>query len=222
KYVQGQHFSSCFIANHEVHYIGTTHQLLGATPYASVEPTDFNYAGSIGPVEIDVQVRKKISRWAKQIAAEFQIKGCFGIDWLLDPAGQPWLIEVNPRITSSCEVLELSGVLDSFVASHIAAFTGAEIINQHSYKNGCVGKLIVYSKKPDGFSVSRDFQMKLRNQWERRLDASAWCSDIPNLKVSILPGQPVTTILARAENLQRLTQCMIESAKAIKKMMEPL
>jgi hypothetical protein len=64
---------------------------------------------SFDPVEPELEAR--IQALAARMASAFGIHGQFACDLIVDPAGQPWLIECNPRATSGVHLLAGAGDL---------------------------------------------------------------------------------------------------------------
>jgi predicted ATP-grasp superfamily ATP-dependent carboligase len=101
----GTPMSALFIASaNEVELIGVCEQLIGP---AFGAPTEFGYAGSIGPMVVSDRIRELLQRLGNTLTREAQLRGVFGIDFILAD-DIPWLVELNPRYTASVEVLERS------------------------------------------------------------------------------------------------------------------
>ena len=79
-----------------------------------------SYAGSIGPCRLEGRAWDAIGRIGEALAAAFGLRGLFGVDVILD-RDTPWPVEINPRYTASCEVLE-EGLGVSLIAEHARAF----------------------------------------------------------------------------------------------------
>ena len=54
---------------------------------------------------------RRIEALAARIAADFAVHGQFSCDLIVDPGGEPWLIECNPRATSGVHLLAGGGDL---------------------------------------------------------------------------------------------------------------
>lgn len=99
----GRSISAIFIASStHVRLIGMSEQLIGSGCGA---PSEFGYAGSIGPIELSPSASLQIQQIGTLLAHEAKLLGLFGCDFILAD-NFPWLIEVNPRYTASVEVLE--------------------------------------------------------------------------------------------------------------------
>jgi len=97
--------------------VGVARQLIGESRL-SARP--FAYCGSLGPLEVAEPLWEEMAEDGRVIAAAFGLRGLFGIDFVVDEAGRPWLTEVNPRYTASVEVFEMALGL-TLVADHVRA-----------------------------------------------------------------------------------------------------
>jgi predicted ATP-grasp superfamily ATP-dependent carboligase len=68
----------------------------------------FHYAGSLGPIPLSEPRRRDLQRLGELLAAEFELQGWFGVDFIADDQERLWILEVNPRYTASMELLEHS------------------------------------------------------------------------------------------------------------------
>lgn len=66
----------------------------------------FHYAGSVGPVTLPAGLRDHVERLGQFLACEFDLRGWFGVDFVVDSHEQLFVLEVNPRYTASMELLE--------------------------------------------------------------------------------------------------------------------
>lgn len=53
--------------------------------------------------------RPDIAAQARRLVRRLGLSGFIGLDFLVDPAGQPWLIEMNPRLTSATRMRTPAG-----------------------------------------------------------------------------------------------------------------
>jgi uncharacterized protein len=96
--------------------LGVTRQLIGETWLGAHR---FQYAGSIGPWPVSKAARATLVKLGNTLAAEFELVGLFGVDFILD-GDDVWTLEVNPRYTASVEIVErITGV--SAIAKHATA-----------------------------------------------------------------------------------------------------
>lgn len=81
--------------------LGATEQRIGrvGAPYA--------YVGSVGPTLLASATTEALEAIADKLAESLGLRGLFGLDFVLSD-GVPYLVEINPRYTASCELLELA------------------------------------------------------------------------------------------------------------------
>jgi predicted ATP-grasp superfamily ATP-dependent carboligase len=77
---------------------GVTEQLIGE---AWLHAAPFAYCGNLGPLPVPPCVPEL------NVLCETGLRGVWGADFVLC-AGEPWVLEVNPRYTAAIEVLELA------------------------------------------------------------------------------------------------------------------
>jgi predicted ATP-grasp superfamily ATP-dependent carboligase len=84
-------------------------EVVGATlSIYSNAPLSFQYEGSVGPVALDPNQLSILISWMKPIAIEANYEGLIQADFVVDPDGEIYLLEINPRWTAGMEVVELS------------------------------------------------------------------------------------------------------------------
>jgi len=176
----GEAYAAIFCAHRSLELLGVTRQLTGCE-WLNAQP--FAYAGSIGPVELMATPQAALERIARVLVDEFQLRGLFGIDFVLDD-DQVWLIEINPRYTASVEVLERAFDFTA-ITHHRAAFTG-EPLPPRGLPLRYAGKAIYYApfslKIPDELFTHRE-----------------WLADLPRPGDRIEERWPVVTIFAEGE-----------------------
>ncbi|WP_254513656.1 ATP-grasp domain-containing protein [Anatilimnocola floriformis] len=119
QFISGQSCSASFRADEgRVRWIGATEQWIG---FEHGAPQEFQYAGSLAPLELSAAEQAALLQMAERLAAATGMQGMFGCDFIRNAEGL-WLIEVNPRYTASMELF-------------------ARLRNDHQ------GKLIVYADR---------------------------------------------------------------------------
>ena len=189
----GTPMSALFTASPtKVELIGVCEQLIGPTAGA---PTEFGYAGSIGPIEVSSRTRNLLKRLGDTLTHEAQLRGMFGIDFVLADEIS-WLVEVNPRYTASVEVLERT-LGRSLVAEHVLACDGSAMtVEMQPATNRVLGKQIVYAMSDITVpSLEQLFELAGHS-----LDAPL-IADIPAPGSRILAGWPICTVLAEADSV---------------------
>ncbi len=115
--INGMSCSAVFVARDDTAtLVGVTRQLIGESWLGA---HGFQYAGSIGPLPISQATRETIARIGVVLTKQFELRGIFGVDFILD-AERVWTLEVNPRYTASVEIVERATGLPA-VAMHAAA-----------------------------------------------------------------------------------------------------
>jgi len=214
EYLVGPSYGAVYVAYLDgTVFLGVTKQLVGA---AWTGGTGFHYCGSIGPVHLAEAAQCEIVRLGAVVAAEFDLRGIFGIDVVVNQDGV-WTLEVNPRYTASVEILERAADVAA-IQLHVAACEGQTRSNSPTaMRPGCFGKAIVFARRR--LIVPANFTALVSRRNARR----SWHSiaDIPRVGSVIDRGRPVTTVFAaaptmelvelklrmRAHEVQRVLQC---------------
>ncbi len=142
-------------------------QLIGMP--SSGRNCDFVYCGNYLPVNLSKSHIASMNEASAMINNELQLVGSNGFDFVLGANSEIILLEVNPRIQGTLELLELAGNI-SITKMHIDSTTGSlpKIIPEwkptvkmisYAQKNGTVPDLSKYpstvDRSPKGVSVLR-------------------------------------------------------------------
>lgn len=166
--------------------LGVTRQWIGSP---ACHAPAFGYCGSIGPVAVPEEVERRLSGLGAALARELDLRGWFGVDFLLDQ-GRIRPVELNPRYTASIEVLEFAAGGSSF-SLHRSAFQAEGNPGPSAPAVApVVGKAVLYA----GFGgrVKPDAELYHRIDG----DAEGWFADLPDPGSAFRPGEPLLTILA--------------------------
>ncbi len=180
QFLDGRPMSALFRRDAEATWLfGMTVQLVG-TDWLHAPP--FGYAGNLARED------ESLANWMLfhlQAYADFELRHCWGTDFMDRGSGTPWTIEVNPRYTAGAEVLEYATG---------RAFLGPA--GPPTAARTVVGKGIYYAAAPLTFPASGPWDESLANCTDvwRRPDFA----DIPDGGAVIGTGRPVMTILAEA------------------------
>ena len=208
--IDGKSYSSVFCCDgSDTALIGSTEQLVGLTEFGLASGS-FAYCGSLGPVHLDAQVMQEIKRIGTVVADRFKLSGVFGVDWVMDHYQQVSLIEINPRITSSCEVFELAGVCPNIVETHLRTALELEppLLRE---SNGIVGKAVVFNRSSAVKIDESLFEFLSRNSLHDTgsslgFKTNAWrlpqnsFADIPNVGSVIGAGGPIVSVFSSGSN----------------------
>lgn len=183
RYIPAEPTSGVFIA------AGGKAKLLGAAKSedrAAEEP--FVGYANWQTTDMGSKHRERIETIGQQLAQAAPLAGLFGVDFVGD-----YLLEVNPRYTASCEVLERI-YEQSFVQLHMQACQTGELPNVATWttEKDC-GKSIVFAERD--LVIPEKFTSWAMSQNKDKLNPRI--ADIPHPHESILQGRPVCTLIAQ-------------------------
>jgi len=124
------------------------------------------------------------------LARRFALVGLLGVDFVLAD-GRPWVVEVNPRYTASVELFEYAS-RRPLMRDHVRACVDREVEAEEIRGGEAVGKRVIYAGRRLTFpeiappSIEDDF-------------LTPDFADVPHPGAVIEAGEPVLTVLARAE-----------------------
>ncbi len=104
----------------------------------------FSYCGNYYPSFIQKRVARQIARASETICRKLDLLGSNGLDFVVDISNKIWLMEVNPRIQGTLEMLEHAGS-GSITEMHVRAVHGELVKILPTLKP--VVKMIVYSRR---------------------------------------------------------------------------
>lgn len=203
RYIEGEVLGVTFLRH------GCTSRVMGCAMSWPMDsfwgPMPFIYRGSVGPIGLNIEELVRLTDFASRVSDETGLTGLWQADFVRNSDGW-WLLEINPRWSSSMELIEaVDGV--SLVAHHVAAVLGETELRSTAFDReggavpdpyggaGLVGKVVRYA--PNDCVPSHDL---LEAWWGKRWDG-AWDSlhganrlaDIPG-ETSVIPGgYPICT-----------------------------
>jgi uncharacterized protein len=196
RFVPGRVLGTLFVGDvQQAHLLGITEQLLDA-PWTNGRA--FLYQGSLGPVQLEPTLSESIQQLGNLLVEQFQLRGWFGVDLILDAQQQLWVLEVNPRYPASLELCERSA-RQSSAPWHVQACRGekidtATIAAFRKPPRPLLGKAILYARANGSFSEP------LLAEWRERSALTGDLADIPAEAGAFLAGMPLVTIFADGEN----------------------
>ncbi|MDB5346894.1 MAG: hypothetical protein JWP89_5271 [Schlesneria sp.] len=188
-----------------VEFLGVTQQLENAE--LSKVPDPFMYCGSIGPLQ-DARVegfRLSLTAAAELLVSKCCLRGIFGIDFISDSNGTPWILEVNPRYTASVEIIELA-----WQRSFLAGIQGPNRQKQTSTTAPVLAKLILYARN---FLVAPAFSESADSQSEWELPTIA---DVPVPGTQIDATWPICSVMAMGDTHEICLQGLEDRAKNVR------
>ena len=193
EYVTGDDGSAILLLTKQrCEVLGATVQLIGTQHWGAAEP--FGYAGSIGPISLPNQDRDRLRRFG-ELLAEQDLRGLIGVDFVTGRHGlQP--VEVNPRYTASCEILELaqgrSFLREAVQKLHPELLPGKYCgpATRRVSPSTVVGKRVLYAHQRCRWAEMPPRYLP-RSVWDTPLVA-----DLPATGTICESGQPVCTVFA--------------------------
>ena len=186
-------------------------------------PLPWIYRGSLAPYSVSPTVHASLERFAKTVAQSTGIRGLWQADFQIDPQGQLWLLEINPRWSASMELHEiLQGF--SWITEHVRILcNGASkgVPRRGSPAGLQVAKGILYA--PYGMHLS---VAQVDRLWGSGWHSSGWHSTLRELEtaefrladipqsdpegVDFAEGMPIVTVLVaggkNADLLEKIRQ----------------
>ena len=179
---EGRPHSALFLADGgKARLVGTSRLLPAegaASPYA--------WGGAVGPVRLPAQAHDQVQWVAETLAQEFELRGICGVDFIIDQRNDMQIIDLNPRLTATCELYR-DRFANGYLQAHLDACTAGRMDAHASAAPDAVGSVhgmaVVYA--PGLTYAGKDFA------WP---DAAA---DRPNGMAAVEAGQPLCTVRGR-------------------------
>jgi len=191
--IRGTLASLSFIAGKgDFHVLSTTLQLVGSPS------SPFRYSGNIAPLSAPPRVKRDMEAAARSIAEEFQLLGSNGVDFVI-AGGEAHILEVNPRLQGSLEVVEKSCGISVFDA-HVRACRGDSIPVRGKTSPGYWGRRIVFAP------------------WDIRaghLGELEYVRDVPAPMTLVRQGSPLCTVLAHSPSDGECADLLREREKKV-------
>lgn len=199
RWMAGVPYSAQFLGNGRTAWLwGVTRQLVGES-WAGAD--QFVHVGNIGPCTLPLDLVAEIRRLGCQLASDFQLRGLFGVDGVLNDRGW-WILEVNPRYTSAMELLEYASG-SAAVALHMEACLREKLPDTVESQPGesqpasVLGKAILYARHP--YCVPESLAMVGSELWSSARKASDRMppvADLPDPGSPVAAGMPICTVFA--------------------------
>ncbi|MHA2152210.1 MAG: ATP-grasp domain-containing protein [Candidatus Thorarchaeota archaeon] len=196
EYVSGVDVSSSILTTGDLSRpLSVQGQLIGM-PTAG-RNCDFAYCGNYYPSGLEVETVTRIEEVSTEITTKLELNGSIGLDFVVDDSDQIWLLEVNPRIQGTLELMEAAGNL-SITSLHVLASNG--VLPEKIPDIGPGVKMIVYSR--------RDGAVPDLAQYSNTVDRSP-----PGVMVNI--GDPICTVIEIGSSMRECYRRASETALAI-------
>lgn len=169
-------------------------ECLGGSFQLADTQAPMSWSGSVSGLNLELQELESATRFASAISQRTELKGVFGIDFIVNQNGI-WPVDVNPRIPASAEV-----VGDHVMSRHLAAF-GIECPRPHAATESFVGKRIVFNRTGSSVRFDRTIVDKYRFRFEDPFGALS-VADVPEHSAVIEADHPVLTVLTSGPDLE--------------------
>lgn len=157
----------------------------------------FQFCGNVGPLALSSDLQQQVRHAAEVLTHSFPIHGVWGIDFILKD-NEPWVIEVNPRVTASHELHERQQGDSSIshVQLQLSTIEGsAQLPDQPPVGSvNPVARLVVYASEP---SVIPDATERNLNQYLRSAASNRqqfWVADVPMVGSNVEKGTPLCSV----------------------------
>lgn len=211
--IEGTPCSAVFLAPDgigDVRFIGLTEQLLGEP---ACRADKFMWCGNIGPIAFSVQTESQIRRIGNVLKSQTGLRGLFGIDFVVDKDGVPWVMEVNPRYPASLELLEFA-TRQALIPQHNGCFTDEEELLvplsdwQAPQCPSILAKAVLYAKRDFLVAQALPVDLNAPQQFPEY-------ADVPSVGSTIEAGQPICTVYAAATTLEECRILLFENVAKI-------
>ncbi|HWL08922.1 MAG TPA: ATP-grasp domain-containing protein [Planctomicrobium sp.] len=209
KKVEGEPCSAIFIAYREpgdIRFVGMTRQLIGRSESHSI---GYQWCGNVAPVSFPVETELLLRRFGNVLKWKSKLAGVFGVDFIIDREGLPWVTEVNPRYPASLELLEhFVGI--PFLAEHARCFTGDSLPESQwvaSTVSEVLGKAVLFS--PADCRLQTEFV----DPASVSVDQMPQIADLPMPGTLFRKGDPVCTVFAESNSLEETEERLKEALR---------
>lgn len=182
--------------------LGVTKQIIGDPKLGS---GGYRYVGSVGPIAFDEAQRESLRQLGVMLTQRFDLRGTFGVDFILDKHGITWPIEINPRYTASMEIIERTG----------GPLVLADTKRDKAQRAADDARRKDMDGKPKGTMLAKGFVFAMRDGvtpdlyelFDKQLVA-----DVPATGEPIREGQPVCTLFGWGDDEAQAVAQLHEAA----------
>ncbi|KXB06003.1 hypothetical protein AKJ52_02690 [candidate division MSBL1 archaeon SCGC-AAA382C18] len=185
EYIDGIDVSASILSNGDsAECLTVNEQIIGAKKLDV--PRRFGYCGNVIPYSGNSETVSKIENYSEVICEKLKLLGSNGVDFVVKD--KPYLIEVNPRLQNTMDMVELSlGI--NLLKEHFKSLR--EELNETSPILQCSAKLIVYSK--EGIKVPN-------------LATFPDVVDIPKTGSFVKEGEPICSVLKTGSKREKVIE----------------
>jgi predicted ATP-grasp superfamily ATP-dependent carboligase len=203
RFVAGRVLSALFVADgRDVRPIGMNEQWAAG---ADCPRRPFSFGGALSDASVPAAARAQVEDWCARLAERVGLVGLNGLDFVLDDAGRPHCLEINPRPTATAELYD-SRALGGLFAWHVEACDGR--LPTGCLESGPVrGQQIVYASSPLTLAPVC---------WP------SWVTDRPAIGAPFAAGAPVCTVHAAGGSAAAVRNLLQERSRIIRRTVMPL
>jgi predicted ATP-grasp superfamily ATP-dependent carboligase len=188
KHIEGKSVGACFVTSKgETSLIGTTRHITGIKHFGQPE---FWYGGLLYPAGGGNGLRERMEKFGRRAGRESRLSGVWGADFILDGDGRLWLLEINPRFTSSLELIAKAHGID-IARLQIEAVRGDAMPVSLPDPGYVTGTAVCYAQSDFRFGLGEVIDDSVR--------------DIPRQGTFIRRGEPLLSVYAEGD---RHDDCM--------------
>lgn len=160
--------------------------------------SEFTYGGAVSRPELPQETTSLLKAAARQLTRALGLVGLCGLDAIVDDRGTCYLLELNPRPTSTFELHEGR---DNLFVAHLDACQG-RLPTRLATRARAAAQAVLYSEAeiriPEGFL------------WP------PWAADRPRPGSVIESGLPVCTVYAQGVSAEAARQSVLERAQRLR------
>lgn len=144
-------------------------------------------------------LRAAVDGMAEVVARQAGLVGGFGLDFVVPSDDAPVLLDVNPRLPATLDLLDDAGAV---FEAHVQACTTGTLLYSKPRRSGAAGHLVIYSDR--GWTVPQGFP------WP------ALTADVPAEGTTLAAGMPICTLRARAASPAVVLRALLEKYRALR------
>jgi len=195
----------------EVKTLGCALQLSGCR---ELNAPGYQFCGNVRLPKLSAQVQQRFDQIGRRLVSAWPLHGIFGVDTVLQ-GRQPFVIEVNPRLTASHELHELpAGNSGNHIALQLQAFertANARIWPRQddvSFDSRPIARLVLYAECHRTITAHQQDRLlkccrpplhQLRNR--AAATPAWWLADIPVAESTVQNATPLCSIYVDLGNL---------------------
>lgn len=202
KRIEGVARSALYLAADEigdVRFVGVTEQLVGEP---LLNAAAFQWCGNLGPTTLSIPVEHKMRRIGNLLKSRTGLRGLFGVDYLVTPNDEVYLIDVNPRYPGSTELLEFATAAP-LLGAHVRCFTQSDALPAESFTADwqppalapLLGKAILYAAAP--MTCRLDLSGRIADYGD-----FPQVADLPAAGTTFATGDPICSLFAQGSSVE--------------------